>query len=105
MRRYGSLININPSGSNVKKEVSKEPRKVGGENRTWTNDPTLQIDVEMVCKEISLDRGSTYSVDKLSMNLKQTRQESSMNDPLGQPTVPAGSDCRSMLKFWEGRTD
>ena len=28
-----------------------------------------------------------------------------INDPLGQPTVPAGSDCRLILKFWEGRTD
>ena len=26
-----------------------------------------------------------------------------INDSLGQPTVPAGSDCR--LKFWDGRTD
>ena len=29
----------------------------------------------------------------------------SYNDPLGQPTVPAGSDCRLILKFWDGRTD
>ena len=28
-----------------------------------------------------------------------------INDPLGQPTVPAGSDCRLILKFWDGRTD
>ena len=28
-----------------------------------------------------------------------------INDPLGQPTVPAGSDCRLILKFWNGRTD
>ena len=28
-----------------------------------------------------------------------------INDPLGQPTVPAGSDCRWILKFWDGRTD
>ena len=27
-----------------------------------------------------------------------------INDPLGQPTVPAGSDCRLILKFWDGRT-
>ena len=26
-----------------------------------------------------------------------------INDPLGQPTVPAGSDCRLILKFWDGR--
>ena len=26
-----------------------------------------------------------------------------INDPLGQPTVPAGSDCRLILKFWEVR--
>ena len=25
------------------------------------------------------------------------------NDPLGQPTIPAGSDCRLILKFWDGR--
>ena len=25
--------------------------------------------------------------------------------PLGQPTVPAGSDCRLILKFWDGRTN
>ena len=28
-----------------------------------------------------------------------------INDPLGQPTVPACSDCRLILKFWDGRTD
>ena len=28
-----------------------------------------------------------------------------INDPLGQPTVPAGSDCRLILKFWNGRTE
>ena len=28
-----------------------------------------------------------------------------INDPLGQPTVPAGSDCRMIMKFWDGRTD
>ena len=28
-----------------------------------------------------------------------------INDPLGKPTVPAGSDCRLILKFWDGRTD
>ena len=28
-----------------------------------------------------------------------------INDPLGQPTVPVGSDCRLILKFWtDGRT-
>ena len=26
-----------------------------------------------------------------------------INDPLGQPTVPAGSDCRWILKFCAGR--
>ena len=28
-----------------------------------------------------------------------------INDPLGQPTDPAGSDCCLILKFWDGRTD
>ena len=28
-----------------------------------------------------------------------------INDPLSQPTVPAGSDCRLILKFCYGRTD
>ena len=28
-----------------------------------------------------------------------------INDPLGQPTVPAGSDCSLILMFWDGRTD
>ena len=28
-----------------------------------------------------------------------------INDPLGQHTVPAGSDSRLILKFWDGRTD
>ena len=28
-----------------------------------------------------------------------------INDPLGQPTVPAGRDCRLILKFRDGRTD
>ena len=27
-----------------------------------------------------------------------------INDPLGQPTVPAGSECRWILKFCAGRT-
>ena len=28
-----------------------------------------------------------------------------INDPLGQPTVSAGNDCRLTLNFWDGRTD
>ena len=28
-----------------------------------------------------------------------------INDPLGQPTDQAGSDCHLILKFWDGRTD
>ena len=28
-----------------------------------------------------------------------------INDPLGQPSVPAGSDCRLILKFCDGLTD
>ena len=28
-----------------------------------------------------------------------------INDPLGQPTVSAGSDCRLIFKFWNGRMD
>ena len=28
-----------------------------------------------------------------------------INDPLGQPTDPAGGDCRFILKFWDGRMD
>ena len=28
-----------------------------------------------------------------------------ISDPLGQPTVPAGSDFRSILKFSDGCTD
>ena len=28
-----------------------------------------------------------------------------INDPLDQPTDPAGSDCRLILKCWDGRTD
>ena len=28
-----------------------------------------------------------------------------INDPLGQPIVPAGSDCRWFLKFCAGRPD
>ena len=27
-----------------------------------------------------------------------------INDPLGQPTVPGGSDCLLIVKFWDGRT-
>ena len=26
-----------------------------------------------------------------------------INDPLSQPTVPAGRDCCFVLKFWDGR--
>ena len=28
-----------------------------------------------------------------------------INDPLDQPTVPAGSACRLILKYWDGQTD
>ena len=28
-----------------------------------------------------------------------------INDPLGQPTVPAGNDCSLIPMFWDGRTD
>ena len=28
-----------------------------------------------------------------------------INDPLGQLTVPASSDCSLIVKFWDGRTD
>ena len=40
------------------------------------------------------------------MTLKFKRNKTGfINDPLGQPTaVPAGSDCRLILKFWDGRT-
>ena len=27
-----------------------------------------------------------------------------INNPLGQPKVPAGSDCRLILKFWDGHS-
>ena len=37
-------------------------------------------------------------------NLKENKT-GVINDPLGQPTVSAGSDCRLSLKFWDGRTD
>ena len=35
------------------------------------------------------------------------RKTGGINNPLGQPTAPAaaGSDCRLILKFWDGRTD
>ena len=44
-------------------------------------------------------------MDKL--HLRDTKQNKTgvINDPLGQPTVPAGSDCRLILKFWDGLTD
>ena len=37
--------------------------------------------------------------------IKKKHKTGVINDPLGQPTVPAGSDCRLILKFCAGRTD
>ena len=55
--------------------------------------------------------GSNHCIHMLSVRPyittfqnKQNKTEV-INDPLGQPTVPAGSDCRLILKFWDGRTD
>ena len=39
---------------------------------------------------------------------KKTRRDNTggiINDPFGQLTVPAGSDYRLILKFWDVRTD
>ena len=41
-----------------------------------------------------------FEYDELKLN-----KTGVINDPLGQPTVPAGSDCRFILKFWDWRTD
>ena len=38
------------------------------------------------------------------LKIEITRQESSISTRV-QPTVPAGSDCRLILKFWDGRMD
>ena len=43
-----------------------------------------------------------FTVKKLKVKGNKTGV---INDPLGQPTVPARSDCRLILKFWDGRTD
>ena len=46
---------------------------------------------------------------KLDLNLmnirEKTRQESSMILSASPQSRPAGSDCRLVLKFWDGRTD
>ena len=41
------------------------------------------------------------------LRLFETKEDKTgvINDPLGQPTVPAGSDCRLILNFWDGRMD
>ena len=41
---------------------------------------------------------------KIWIYIPQQDKTGVINDPLGQPTVPAGSDCRLILKFWDGRT-
>ena len=41
------------------------------------------------------------AINTCEINLNKTGV---INDPLGQFTVPAGSDCRLILKFWDGRT-
>ena len=48
---------------------------------------------------------SMYSFDLFSYDKRNEYKTGVMNDPLGQPTVPAGSDCRLILKFWDRRTD
>ena len=42
---------------------------------------------------------------KLSYGNSKENKTGVINDPLGQPTVPAGSDCRWILKFCAGHTD
>ena len=36
---------------------------------------------------------------------EQMNKSGVINDPLSQPTVPAGSDFHSITRFWNGRTD
>ena len=36
---------------------------------------------------------------------EENKMKRVINDPLGQPTDPAGSDCRLIIKFWDGRTE
>ena len=44
-----------------------------------------------------------YSLVCLEMKINKDKT-GVINDPLGQPTVPAGSDCHLILKFWDGWT-
>ena len=44
---------------------------------------------------------STHPVSGTKQKVYQTGV---INDLLGQPSVQAGSDCRLILKFWDGRT-
>ena len=62
-------------------------------------------------KKQKLIKLKEYEIRRLSINtarlLKAIAHGSTIyktgiiNDPLGQPTVPAGSDCRLILKFWD----
>ena len=46
--------------------------------------------------------GTAHLINILKANKDKTGV---INDPLGQPTVPAGSACGLILKFWDGCTD
>ena len=48
-----------------------------------------------------LTRGQKLSVQTKTIKIYKTGV---INDPLGQPTVPACSDWRLILKFWDVRT-
>ena len=41
---------------------------------------------------------------RISSDKPKKNKTGVINDPIGQLTVPAGSDCRLILKFWDGRT-
>ena len=62
----------------------------------------LHVLVQIKAARQKLENWKTYF---RNVSLQNNNKTGVINDPLGQPAVPAGSDCRLILKFWDGRTD
>ena len=46
-----------------------------------------------------------FNINMINGSKSKWNKTGVINDPRGQLTVPAGSDCRLILKFWDGLTD
>ena len=70
---------------------------------TLRNDPPCILISEQNTLALPYLESLPYLTEFSSIDKSKHNKTGVINDPLGQPTVPAGSDCRLILKFWDGR--